>query len=903
MLTHRLSHSLVLALLSPLATADGVRLPSPGVIPEPEALVSELGCLNCHGGAAPWESRLAPRLAPRLEEVGAHRSPDFLRRFLADPHGVRPGTSMPDVLSGLPESERGETLEDLVHFLAARGGPLEPKIFEASTGMLEEGRQLLHEVGCVACHTPEESLDALADWYDFATPTTPPEESIAADLYVEPGTLEPSHVPFGDSASKTDLPSLQAFLLDPLAFRPSGRMPSLELSENEARDIAVYLLRDQAAQHGGFLERAGLQYKYYEHSFQGSGMDFSGLLPARAGIFEEELGLPEHRSDQFGFEFTGVLHLEVSGSYDFRTVSDDGSWLEIDGEEVVNNGGTHAMASSSGRVELEAGAHTLRITYFEAGGGEGLEVYWTGPNFEERPLSGADATHRSLTLGLPPQGEPFELDSSRVEEGGKAFERLGCIACHAPSTPGAPALIDCDPGAEQGCTATMPAPGLPRYGWSPTQREAVTAWLAGLANLEVLPPDERATYNMARNRCFVCHRRDGLGGPHPTRRPYFFADGDLDLGEEGRIPPHLDSVGSKLQHEWLVQVLHKGADVRPYLVTRMPQFGDPALTGLDRDLIVADAPDEESWPTPFNTESMLAGRQLVGTDGLGCIQCHKFNGYESLGIPAVDLGGVHERIRYPWFRDLLKDPASINMNTRMPAFLVEGESPVKDVLDGDINHQIDAIWNYLSMGASMPLPKGINDPDSTYEVTIEQGAPPLAVGVFMRGISPRVVAVGTPEHVHYAFDMENSRLAMVWRGRFFNARGTWHGRAGQLELPASDDMLDLPEGPPFALLSDELQEWPEVSERRSRLRSLGRRYDQDRYPIFRYALGEIEIEESLRPLVSEAASGLTRSFELRSPVPVESLWFQGRGGRQAIQFSPTPDGQGYQAKFESRITW
>ena len=62
------------------------------------------------------------------------------------------------------------------------------------------------------------------------------------------------------------------------------------------------------------------------------------------------------------------------------------------------------------------------------------------------------------------------------------------------------------------------------------------------------------------------------GGPEPGRNPYFITTGD-DLGEEGRLPPHLSDAKAKLRKDWLVNVLGNGTKVRPYMQTRMPVFG------------------------------------------------------------------------------------------------------------------------------------------------------------------------------------------------------------------------------------------------------------------------------------------------------------------------------------------
>ena len=59
-----------------------------------------------------------------------------------------------------------------------------------------------------------------------------------------------------------------------------------------------------------------------------------------------------------------------------------------------------------------------------------------------------------------------------------------------------------------------------------------------------------------------------------------FGTDEEGLGNPGRIPPTLDGVGAKLRPEWLRKVLFDGAAVRPYMHTRMPQFGEANLRHL-----------------------------------------------------------------------------------------------------------------------------------------------------------------------------------------------------------------------------------------------------------------------------------------------------------------------------------
>lgn len=74
-------------------------------------------------------------------------------------------------------------------------------------------------------------------------------------------------------------------------------------------------------------------------------------------------------NDNFVIEQTRVFIAPVAGNYTFQTSSDDGSWLWVDGVQVVLNSGLHATESREGTIYLAAGRHVLSFKYFERDGG------------------------------------------------------------------------------------------------------------------------------------------------------------------------------------------------------------------------------------------------------------------------------------------------------------------------------------------------------------------------------------------------------------------------------------------------------------------------------------------------------------------------------------------------------
>jgi 3-keto-disaccharide hydrolase/PA14 domain/Carbohydrate binding module (family 35) len=87
----------------------------------------------------------------------------------------------------------------------------------------------------------------------------------------------------------------------------------------------------------------------------------------------------------FGLESNFVTHaignidIAAEGSYAFRLTSDDGSRLYIDGQLVIDHDGLHGEEPKDGTVALTAGYHSLRVEFFEAGGGQVLRLAWQPP--------------------------------------------------------------------------------------------------------------------------------------------------------------------------------------------------------------------------------------------------------------------------------------------------------------------------------------------------------------------------------------------------------------------------------------------------------------------------------------------------------------------------------------------
>ena len=369
---------------------------------------------------------------------------------------------------------------------------------------------------------------------------------------------------------------------------------------------------------------------------------------------------------------------------------------------------------------------------------------WEGPGVDRGPLPPEQLSHWPLIYRvLGADGKPLEEASPTppqpqlVERGRKAFARLGCATCHAGVLPGpAPEVVRRPPslgeldGARPGQLLCLRPNG--RYGFEPDVAGQLVAAFVRPAGIAAggQAADDAVERRLAGRRCYSCHRRDDIGGVHPELQAFYVGDEEAELGDQGRFPPTLSAVGRKFRPEVLRAALRGEERVRPYLSTRMPRMGARGVEGLAEMLESSDAKaaDKVAAAPSCDMELTADGRRLAGTRGLGCVQCHRFLGTESLGVQAIDMGQMHRRLRYEWFHDLLMNPANVDLDARMANLWVEGESPVQGIAGGDIETQIESIWCWLGGAENMAPPPGLETPASSDVVEMPPGLPLLPLG-------------------------------------------------------------------------------------------------------------------------------------------------------------------------------
>jgi mono/diheme cytochrome c family protein len=302
-----------------------------------------------------------------------------------------------------------------------------------------------------------------------------------------------------------------------------------------------------------------------------------------------------------------------------------------------------------------------------------------------------------------PELKAAPVDAALLERGRKLVQTTGCLNCHTLNLENqskAPMLgalsgrhlkkRDKTPAGD--CLGATPAAD---YALTPPERAAVDAFTrAGFDSLTRHVPAEFASRETRALNCNACH-------------------GQLEL-----IPP-LEILGRKLKPEWSAKFLagvipHKirydaHPKGEPWVEARMPAFksrAEPLAIGLAQQH--GFGPKSPAEP-PVDAALAEIGRKLVGKDGgFSCVACHAVGPMPALEVfesEGINLAYSADRLLPGYYRRWFRAPTTIDPLTKMPVYFDEGKSPLTDILDGDGEKQITAVWEYLRLRDKMPAPK------------------------------------------------------------------------------------------------------------------------------------------------------------------------------------------------------
>ncbi|GMW00781.1 MAG: hypothetical protein AMXMBFR84_19180 [Candidatus Hydrogenedentota bacterium] len=328
--------------------------------------------------------------------------------------------------------------------------------------------------------------------------------------------------------------------------------------------ICEALAKDHPELRGRVSSLRELTYRFYRDTWDAL-PDFTAIKPETEGVLNHNFVTlsPASRPDAIGLVFEGKLHVAATGSHVFHVTGKDGVRLSIDGHTVIETDGV-GVHESNGTVYLQEGISTFRLEYFNKSGKPVLDVRWSGPGLDWRPLSmetgngGSDEFAELLTkyelaahaeLRDRYNGIKREYELVKAEDLGGTFATTAMEkGREVPKThvhlrgsahslgdevqPGFPTILN------------PPAPELrpaPEGVQSTGRRRALAAWIAS--------PENALTARVMVNRVWQGHFGKGIVGT-PN-----------DFGLQGDQPTHpelLDWLARQfIADEWSVKRLHK----------------------------------------------------------------------------------------------------------------------------------------------------------------------------------------------------------------------------------------------------------------------------------------------------------------------------------------------------------
>ncbi len=170
-------------------------------------------CTKCHTTTAGLGSTPMPEIAeiaPIIFGTGDRTSEEWLRRWMAAPHTLKPTSQMPDLVDTSTAEGRQQASDLAAYMVSLKIGT--PPSMPADATLAKEGGMHFHELGCVGCHYPPDKSES-----------------------------DSSRVPLNNVASKYLPGALTAYLKQPDAMHPFTKMPNFRLTDAEAASIAAFL--------------------------------------------------------------------------------------------------------------------------------------------------------------------------------------------------------------------------------------------------------------------------------------------------------------------------------------------------------------------------------------------------------------------------------------------------------------------------------------------------------------------------------------------------------------------------------------------------------------------------------------------------------------------------------------
>ncbi len=316
--------------------------------------------------------------------------------------------------------------------------------------------------------------------------------------------------------------------------------------------------------------------------------------------------------------WTGFLMSQAVGEYRLHVYGVGHFQIALDGESVLRAESNSPEWSVSEPLPLQFAFHPLEVTYDRKETAGGLQLFWSGPQFQLEPIGPQYLFH-----------DPTHTPDASLERGEQIVRALRCATCHqipgeSPPTD-APSLthvagnmhfdwlvdwLSRETPSQEGALRRMP-----HFTLSKSEAESIAIYLfAQSKSIKRKTVDSKKT-DLAKGKelllttgCLACHKVGAVG------ESGLFGGGDLT------------EISTKRPREFFAHWLTAPEELNPQ--HRMPvfQFSKDELRDLAAHLATLGSAPERTEPPPGTAEQIAIGRQLF--EKHHCAACHGSAGVE-----------------------------------------------------------------------------------------------------------------------------------------------------------------------------------------------------------------------------------------------------------------------------------
>jgi cbb3-type cytochrome oxidase cytochrome c subunit len=222
------------------------------------------GCTGCHtiGGEGSFGPDLTdePQVGPNLSHVASKVSKEWLLKWIIDPHAFRPDSRMPRFYGVTNNSDREDwpknyaEVNAIQHYLFAKSTEPEGFVDLPKKTDPAHGKELFLQKGCMACHShrPYQKDEIQPADRGSENPAYKPDVAATYDPSNFPESArEHARADYGPNLSNIaakfqsqpqGLKWLANWIHAPEKYHPKSLMPNLQLSFEDASDIASWII-------------------------------------------------------------------------------------------------------------------------------------------------------------------------------------------------------------------------------------------------------------------------------------------------------------------------------------------------------------------------------------------------------------------------------------------------------------------------------------------------------------------------------------------------------------------------------------------------------------------------------------------------------------------------------------